>query len=51
MTQIQKTGADGRYIFNIVLPGAYTLRSTATGFRPAMATGINVEVNKTTVPT
>lgn len=46
--QKQKTGDDGRYIFNIVLPGTYSLRTSASGFRPAVASGIVVEVNKTT---
>jgi hypothetical protein len=46
--QTQKTDTDGRYTFNVVLPGTYTLRSSATGFRPALVKGIVVEVNKTT---
>jgi outer membrane receptor protein involved in Fe transport len=48
VTQTQTTGGDGRYTFNIVLPGTYTLRTSASGFRPSVASGIVVEVNKTT---
>ncbi len=47
VTRTQKGGADGRYTFNIVPPGQYTLRAAAAGFRAAIATGIAVEVNKT----
>ena len=44
----QKSDVDGRFIFNIVLPGTYTLNSSAPGFRPAALTGISVEVNRNT---
>ncbi|HWR52383.1 MAG TPA: carboxypeptidase regulatory-like domain-containing protein [Bryobacteraceae bacterium] len=47
VTQTQKSGDDGRYVFNIVVPGTYTLKTSAAGFRPTISTGIIVEVNKT----
>ena len=47
VTVLQKTDASGHFIFNLVPPGTYTLRASATGFRTATTSKIQVEVNKT----
>ena len=44
----QKTGVEGRYTFNLVRPGAYSLRASVEGFQTHTISGVVVEVNKTT---
>lgn len=43
----RQTDADGRFTFNLVPPGTYTLRATLQGFRTAVTTDMLVEINKT----
>ena len=45
---IQQSDASGHFVFNLVPPGTYNLRVEATGFRPALLSNLQVEVNKTT---
>src|SRR3954451_8898002 len=45
---VQKSDPSGHFVFNLVPPGAYNLRATATGFRPSVISSLQVEVNKTT---
>src|SRR5687768_3483030 len=42
----QRTNDDGHFTFNGVLPGTYTLKVTAQGFRPAELKSVIVEVNR-----
>lgn len=44
----RSSNAEGNYIFNLVPPGRYTLKATATGFGPATLSGVAVEVNRAT---
>ncbi|MDX2152365.1 MAG: carboxypeptidase regulatory-like domain-containing protein [Bryobacteraceae bacterium] len=48
VTLTQTSGADGKYIFNLVPPGSWSVRATLTGFRPAVLTGVIVEVARNT---
>jgi outer membrane receptor protein involved in Fe transport len=46
----QQTGsAEGTYVFNFVPPGSYKLRATVAGFKASEISGVNVEINKSTV--
>ena len=43
------TGGDGTYRFPLIPPGAYKLKFSASGFKGAEATGINVNVTESPV--
>jgi hypothetical protein len=47
-TATQTSTAEGGYIFNLVPPGRYKLRASATGFGTAELSGITVDVNRAT---
>jgi hypothetical protein len=40
----QSSNAEGRYLFNLVAPGRYSVRASSPGFRNALVSGIVVEV-------
>ncbi len=42
----QRTNDAGQFTFAGVMPGSYTLKVTATGFRPAELKAVTVEVNR-----
>src|SRR5690349_18122442 len=48
-TQKQSVNATGQYVFPNVVPGDYTLKITAQGFRTASISGLRVEVTKSYV--
>jgi hypothetical protein len=43
------TGADGTYRFTLLPPGAYQVRFTASGFKAAEVTAVNLDVTETPV--
>jgi hypothetical protein len=43
------TGSDGVYKFSLIPPGTYTIRFTATGFKTADVSGINLTVTESPV--
>jgi hypothetical protein len=47
-TATQTTTGEGTYIFNLVPPGRYKIRASASGFGTAELTGITVDVNRAT---
>src|SRR5918997_924251 len=47
-TATQASTAEGTYIFNLVPPGRYKIRASATGFGTAELSGITVDVNRAT---
>ncbi len=49
VTQQQAANEAGQYVFPGVVPGEYTLKATAPGFRSASVAGIRVEVTKSYV--
>src|SRR5688572_19579256 len=44
----QSTDGSGSYIFNLVPPGEYSIRVSASGFQSALASGITVQANRAT---
>src|SRR5688500_9569694 len=47
-TATQVSTAEGTYIFNLVSPGRYKVRASATGFGNAELSGVTVDVNRAT---
>jgi hypothetical protein len=45
---VQQSNPEGGFLFNLVLPGRYTIAASAEGFRKSAVSGIVVEVNKNT---
>ena len=51
LTRTQRTNDAGLFTFSAVLPGPYTMKVTAAGFRTAEFKAIIVEVNRASRPT